>query len=58
MKLRTMAVFGVGYVLGTRAGRERYEQIAEFVERAQRRLESRLEPSAGEVVDERDRASA
>lgn len=58
MKLRTMAVFGVGYVLGTRAGRERYEQIAELVERARHRLEARLEPSAGEVVDERDRASA
>jgi hypothetical protein len=27
MKLTTLAVFGVGYVLGSRAGRERYEQI-------------------------------
>ena len=27
MKLTTVAVFGVGYLLGTRAGRERYEQI-------------------------------
>jgi hypothetical protein len=26
-KLMTAAVFGLGYVLGTRAGRERYEQI-------------------------------
>jgi hypothetical protein len=27
MKLVTVAVFGVGYVLGSKAGRERYEQI-------------------------------
>ena len=26
--LRVLAVLGVGYVLGTKAGRERYEQIA------------------------------
>lgn len=27
MKLRTAIAFGIGYVLGTRAGRERYEQL-------------------------------
>ena len=27
MKLATVAVFGAGYLLGTRAGRERYQQI-------------------------------
>lgn len=27
MKLTTVAVFAAGYLLGTRAGRERYEQI-------------------------------
>lgn len=27
MKLTTIAMFGAGYVLGTRAGRERYEQL-------------------------------
>ena len=27
MKLRTAIVFGIGYLLGTRAGRERYEQL-------------------------------
>jgi uncharacterized iron-regulated membrane protein len=27
-KLFTLSVFGAGYVLGARAGRERYEQIA------------------------------
>ena len=30
MKLGTMMVFGVGYVLGTRAGRERYEQLLQL----------------------------
>ena len=29
MKLTTVAVFGAGYLLGTRAGRQRYEQICE-----------------------------
>jgi uncharacterized protein YdgA (DUF945 family) len=27
MKLVTVAVFGLGYVLGSKAGRERYEQL-------------------------------
>ena len=27
MKLRTAIAFGIGYVLGTKAGRERYEQL-------------------------------
>ncbi len=27
MRLMSVAIFGAGYVLGTRAGRERYEQI-------------------------------
>ena len=34
VKLTTVAVFGVGYVLGTRAGRERYEQILELAHNA------------------------
>ena len=32
MKLTTVAVFGAGYLLGTRAGRERYEQILELAQ--------------------------
>jgi hypothetical protein len=60
MKLTTVAVFGVGYVLGTRAGRERYEQILELtqiasgkfaVSGARRRLEeygARLENYAAQ----------
>lgn len=34
MKLTTVAIFGVGYLLGTRAGRERYEQILELAHSA------------------------
>ena len=33
MKLTTVAMFGAGYVLGTRAGRERYEQLRELARR-------------------------
>ncbi|MFC5262059.1 hypothetical protein ACFPJ1_08055 [Kribbella qitaiheensis] len=39
MKLRSLAVFGVGYVLGAKAGRERYVQIVESVQRASQRLD-------------------
>ena len=33
MKLSTAAVFGVGYLLGTRAGRQRYDQIRQLAGR-------------------------
>ena len=39
MKLRSLAVFGVGYVLGAKAGRERYVQIVEAVQAASQRLD-------------------
>ena len=39
MKLRTAAVFGVGYVLGAKAGRERYVQIVEALQTASQRLD-------------------
>ncbi len=38
MKLKTMAVFGIGYVLGSKAGRERYEQIMAAAHLAAKRL--------------------
>ena len=41
MKLTTMAVFGAGYVLGSRAGRERYAQIVEAAQRVAQRIEER-----------------
>jgi hypothetical protein len=34
MKLRTVAVFGIGYLLGTKAGRDRYEQLRRIYRRA------------------------
>ncbi len=39
MKLAKVTVFAAGYVVGTRAGRERYAQIAEGVAKASARLE-------------------
>ena len=39
MKLRTVALFGVGYVLGTRAGRERYAQLVALAQKASERLD-------------------
>lgn len=39
MKVATLAVFGAGYVLGTKAGRQRYEQIVESTRRASQALE-------------------
>lgn len=44
MRLRTLAVFGIGYVLGTRAGQERYEQIVAAAKRAGKRLEEYGDP--------------
>ena len=40
MKLSRIAIFGIGYVLGTRAGRERYEQIVAAAQSASQRLEN------------------
>ena len=38
MKLSRIAVFGVGYLLGTRAGRERYAEILAAAKVASKRL--------------------
>jgi hypothetical protein len=40
VKLTTVAVFGTGYLLGTRAGRERYEQILQLAHGASGRFAS------------------
>jgi hypothetical protein len=37
--LTKIAIFAAGYVIGTRAGHERYAQIVEIAERASQRLE-------------------
>jgi hypothetical protein len=39
VKLTGVAVFAVGYVVGAKAGRERYAQIVDGVARASRSLE-------------------
>jgi hypothetical protein len=39
VKLATVTLFAAGYVMGARAGRERYAQIAGGVARASQRLE-------------------
>ena len=54
MRLTLLAAFGAGYVLGTRAGRERYEQIRELAMDTSHRLEQsgwrdRLEEYGGRL---------
>lgn len=52
MKLRTIAIFGAGYLLGTRAGRERYGQIVAAAQGASKRLEDysgKLENISGKI---------
>jgi peptidoglycan hydrolase CwlO-like protein len=52
VKLRTIAIFGAGYVLGTRAGRERYGQIVAAAQGASKRLEDysgKLENISGKI---------
>jgi hypothetical protein len=39
VKIVALAVFGAGYVLGSKAGRQRYEQIVELTRRASQGLE-------------------
>jgi hypothetical protein len=39
MKLTAVLMFGAGYVIGTRAGRERYAEIVMVVEKASKRIE-------------------
>jgi hypothetical protein len=54
MKLMAAAVFGAGYVLGSKAGRERYEQIRLLARKASRNIEAsgareRLEAVAAQL---------
>ena len=39
-KLVTVAAFGLGYLLGTRAGRERYDQIRELAHTASKNFDA------------------
>jgi hypothetical protein len=40
VRLGSFVALGVGYVLGTRAGKERYEQLRTLADSAARRLEA------------------
>ena len=53
MKLRTVALFGVGYVLGTRAGRERYAQLVALAQKASVRLDEYAGSGEAEPVAQR-----
>ncbi len=55
MTLTKAALFAAGYVLGTRAGRERYGQILDVAARASERLEE-LSARGGDRRPEHDRA--
>lgn len=57
MKLTTMAVFGAGYVLGSRAGRERYAQIVEVAQRTAQRIEERQAARVAKGEDRPQRTS-
>jgi hypothetical protein len=48
-KLLLLAAFGVGYVLGARAGRERYEEIMRAVSRVKN--DPRVQEKAQQAVD-------
>lgn len=40
MKLTTVAAFGLGYTLGTKAGRERYDQIRQLAQNASKNFDA------------------
>jgi hypothetical protein len=50
VKVTTVVAFGIGYLVGTKAGRERYEQIVAAAKRRAARL--------GELGDKLERYSA
>jgi len=54
VKLGVVVVFGVGYVLGTRAGRERYDQIVAMSNRLADRLEERAGPRPHALSGDRE----
>ena len=54
MKLTALTMFGIGYVLGARAGRERYEQILRLARSASENFDAsaarqRLEALAAQL---------
>lgn len=62
MKLTLLCAFGAGYVLGSKAGRDRYEQIRDLAQDASQRLEGsgvrqRLETLSGKLENYASRRS-
>ena len=59
MKLASLVIFGAGYVMGTKAGRERYAQIVTVAQAASKRLDefsARNDADDGDVdLDSGDR---
>jgi hypothetical protein len=55
VRLPTLLMFGAGYVLGTRAGRERYAQIIAAADSASKRLEAYSDRHRAEAGDGADR---
>jgi hypothetical protein len=45
--LKAVVLFGAGYVLGSKAGRERYAQIEAVAKRVSEELDKRSRPAAG-----------
>lgn len=59
MKLMTVAFFGIGYVLGAKAGRERYEQIRKLAHDASENLDvSAARQRLGDLAAQLDGYSA
>jgi hypothetical protein len=54
VKLTSVALFAAGYVIGARAGRERYAQIVDLVERTSQRLDAF---SSRHAPDQHDQSS-
>ena len=52
MRLASVVMFGAGYLVGTRAGRERYAQIVRVAQRASERLDRIADANSQRLPDE------
>lgn len=51
MKIPKLLIFGAGYVIGTRAGRERYDELRTLARRIADQLEAKVAPDGGSGTD-------
>ncbi len=63
MRLTALGALAVGYVLGAKAGKERYEEIRQLAGRAAKRLEDygssgSLASRVSEIDDQRNRTGS